>query len=758
MLPIKLTTRRGLLLVALALLASGCSSPEAQKQRHFDQGNKYSAEKRDDFAVIEYANAVRIDPKFGEARLKLAETLERMGNAQAAFPEFVRAADALPANRDLQLKATQLLMLAGRYDDAKARAAALVKKNPNDVEALLLSANAMAGLKDPAGATKEVEEALKVAPEDSRAFLSLGGIQMRSGAFKEAEQSYRRAIALKPSSVEGHLALANFLFSSGHYADAEQELKQSVALDSNNVIANRMLAALYMGTNRRAEAEQPLKVVADVTKVPAARFQLADYYVAVGRPEDAKKLLTGLAENRVTFARAEGMLASIDYRSGRTKDAHARLDKLLARAPKEPSALLLRAQWLTSEHKVDEAVDAAKAAVTADPQSAMAQYALGVAYSLRGNIQDAIAAYNDALRLNPRFESARIQLSRVNLIKGDNLGALRYAQEATQASPRSVDARIALVRSQLALNDLESAQKEVAELLRLFPNVPDVHVVSGTLQALRNNNAAARAAYTHALNLSPQHLDAFGGLIAIDLKEKHFDEAVRRLESELSKRPNSVELLILAGAVYGQAGQQKNAEQALLRLVSLDPTSMTGYGMLARLYVKEQRLDEARKQFEVLAKHEPRAAGPRTMIGVILEAQGRREEAKKAYEATVADLQTAPVAANNLAFMYAEDGKNLDTALQLASTAKKLLPESSEVDDTLGWVYYKKDLASLAIPPLEDSLKRRPNDPSVLYHLGMTYAKFGNKAKSREVLERALKLDLKPAYAASARQTLAAVQ
>jgi len=67
MLPIKLTTRRGLLLVALALLASGCSSPEAQKQRHFDQGNKYSAEKRDDFAVIEYANAVRIDPKFGEA-------------------------------------------------------------------------------------------------------------------------------------------------------------------------------------------------------------------------------------------------------------------------------------------------------------------------------------------------------------------------------------------------------------------------------------------------------------------------------------------------------------------------------------------------------------------------------------------------------------------------------------------------------------------------------------------------------------------
>src|SRR5687767_9598904 len=131
------------LLAVLAL--SSCSNPETQKLKHLERGDQYAAEKRDDFAVIEYASAVKIDPKFGEARLKLAETHERMNNLRAAFPEYIRAADALPDNRDAQLKATRVLLMGGRFEDAKARAQVLLEKNPKDVDAMLLRANAMAG-------------------------------------------------------------------------------------------------------------------------------------------------------------------------------------------------------------------------------------------------------------------------------------------------------------------------------------------------------------------------------------------------------------------------------------------------------------------------------------------------------------------------------------------------------------------------------------------------------------------------------------
>ena len=116
----------------------------------------------------------------------------------------------------------------------------------------------------------------------------------------------------------------------------------------------------------------------------------------------------------------------------------------------------------------------------------------------------------------------------------------------------------------------------------------------------------------------------------------------------------------------------------------------------------------------------------------------------------------APIAANNLAFMYAEQGTNLDVALQLATTAKQRLPDDASVDDTIGWIYYKKDLPSMAVKSLEESLKKRPDTADVLVHLGLAYAKLGENAKARAAFERALKLQ--PGIGGDeVRQALAAV-
>ena len=756
MLPITPPIRRGVFVVALAVLPLACSSPEEQKQRHFAQGNAYAAQRRDDFAVIEYANAVRIDPKFGEARLKLAETYERMKNPQAAFPEYIRAADALPANRDVQIKATELLILAGRFDDAKARATALLEKNPKDVNALILRANAMAALKDPAGAVSEIEEALKIEPRESRAFVSLGGIRMGSGNAKEAEAAFRQAITLQPS-VNTHLALANFLWTQRRVQEAEQEIKQSITIEPRNLLANRMLASLYMSSNRQAEAEQPLKIIADESGTAETRFALADYYYVTGRRDEATKLLTALSSDQNSFARAEGMLASMEYEQGHTKEAHARIDKLLARVPKNAPALVLKARFYQTEKKLDEALEAAKAAVAADPQLLAAHYLLGSIHSVRRELPDAINAYTEVLKLNPRVLGAQLELSRLNQLSGNREAALRYAEEASQSAPTSAQARLALVQSLLGRGELDRAETVLKPLLTEAPNVATVHVLDGGVQAARNNDARARASFIRALELDPGNIPATTGLVGLDLKLKQLASAVNRVDAELAKQPDRAELLALAARVYDQAGRQDKAELVLRHAIATDPRFLDAYSMLAQLYIRQRRLDEARTEFEAMAKRDPRLVGPRTLVGMILQIQGKTAEAKRSYEATVNELPSAAVASNNLAYIYAEEGVNLDMALQLASNAKKGMPDSPQVNDTLGWVYYKKDLPALALPPLEESVKKAPDDPEVLYHLGMTYAKLQQKAKSREALERALKLDPKMASAAIARQTLSTV-
>ncbi len=60
------------------------------------------------------------------------------------------------------------------------------------------------------------------------------------------------------------------------------------------------------------------------------------------------------------------------------------------------------------------------------------------------------------------------------------------------------------------------------------------------------------------------------------------------------------------------------------------------------------------------------------------------------------------MALNNLAFLMAETGGDLDDALTKAQRAKQLLPSLYEISDTLGWIYLKKNLADKAIDIFKD--------------------------------------------------------
>jgi tetratricopeptide (TPR) repeat protein len=733
---------RGGAVLMLALLAlSACSNPEAQKRQHLEKGDQYAAEKRDEFAVVEYQNAIKIDPRFGEARLKLAETFERMNNLKSAFPEYVRAADALPDNRDVQLKAIRVLLLARRFEDAKARVDVLLTKNPQDVDALLLHANAKAGLRDPAGALAEIEEALKVDPASTNALVNLGAVRMQAGDAKDAETAFRRAIELAPDSVDAKLALANFLWSAQRAPEAEITLKEALAKDPQNLLANRMLALLYVSTQRVKEAEQPLKQVAEVSKTPASRYQLADYYAAVGKTTEAVSVLTSMSADPATFADAELRLAALDYAQGKVPEAHTRLDAVIASAPKYSPGLVTKAQWLTKENKLDEALKAAQAAVAADPESAAANFAQATVHDRRKEFAEATKLYNEVLRLNPRAAAAQIELSRLSLMSGDRDAALKFAEEARQVQPSSLLARVSLARSLVVAGNTTRAQTEIASLLKDAPNAAPVHAVNGLYEAANKNSAAARQAYLRALELSPGFLEAIGGLTYLDLAAKDTKSAIARLNAEIAKQPTSAALHVLLSSARGAAGDRAGEEKALRRAVSLDPRFSAAYQGLAQLYVRQNRIDEARAEFEAIARRDPSSAvQARTMIGLLFVQQGKLDEAQKAFEAAVSGTDNAPVAANNLAFLYAEQGTNLDVALQLATTAKQRLPDDANVDDTIGWIYYKKGMPSMAVRSFEDSLTKKPDAADVLAHLGLAYANIGEHAKARAALERAVKL------------------
>jgi Tfp pilus assembly protein PilF len=126
------------------------------------------------------------------------------------------------------------------------------------------------------------------------------------------------------------------------------------------------------------------------------------------------------------------------------------------------------------------------------------------------------------------------------------------------------------------------------------------------------------------------------------------------------------------------------------------------------------------------------------MSGMILQGQGQLGEARKRFQSALAIDPRAAIAANNLAWLHAESNEDLDVALQLAQTAVSASPDTPEITDTLGWVFYKKKLPQQAIAQFERSIARSPETAIYHYHLGLAYLLAGDSERAHASLRRAL--------------------
>jgi putative PEP-CTERM system TPR-repeat lipoprotein len=749
------TCGRGLGLL-LILAALGCQTdPNVAKQEYLKSGDRYVEEQKYSEAIVQYRNALQQDPKFGEARYKLAETYAKVGDVNSAFREYVRAADLLPNDIDLQVKTATLLLLTRQFEDAKKRAEMALDKDPRNIQAQIIRGNALGGLNEFDAAIKQLEDANKLAPS-AAAYAAIGAFKGASGEQTDAEKAFRAAVRVDPKNVRCHLALANYLLSVNRGAEAETSLKQALSIDPDNEVANRGLIALYVAAHRARETEPYLKKLAEKDTSPQATYKiaLAEFFAQTNRPGDALKILTPLSAGKGSFAPSQTRVAGIQY-AKEPSLAHQTLEGVLRREPKNEEALLMKTRFLLSEGKLDDALKTAQAAAAAHPQSAEAFFLVGVTQRARRQPTEAIAAFNEVIKLNPRAVVAQLQLSEMNLAVGKGAAGLQLAEDVAMSAPDAAVVQLNLARNLIAGNQIARAEPIVRQLVARYPKAAPAHAVAGTLAMSKKDLAGARKSYEQALSIDPVNSEALIGLTTVDVSQKNFPAARARIDAALAKAPTNPDILILAGRTYASVGDPAAAEGAFKKAIELAPQSLQAYGLLGKLYLGQRRMDQALAEFEKASQKDPTSVGAPTMAGMILEVQGKRDEAKRRYERALQINPNAAVAANNLAYIYAEQGGNLDVALQLAQTAKQGLPHLAGVNDTLGFVYLKKDLASLAIPPLEASVKKDPQNWIYQYHLGLAYSKAGEKVKARQALERALALNASFPGAEEARKALA---
>jgi tetratricopeptide (TPR) repeat protein len=724
----------------VGLLAAGCSR---SAQTYVDRGDHAVAKGDVAAAVLEYRNAVAKDPMLAPARQKLADAYLRQGNAPGALAEYIRAADLLPNDPDAQVKAGSLLLLAGRAEDARARADKALAVDPKNVDALVLRANALAGLTDLEGALDQMQQAVSLDPR-SALQTNLGAIQAARGNLPEAEAAFRHAVTADPKSVQAQLALGQFLWSAGRPVDAEAAFKAALALEPANGVANRSLAALYLRTGRAAEAEPFFQSVANVPGSPDAVIALADYYVGVGRAADAIAVLDKLSGDAAYWAIARTRTADIHHAQGRTADAFRIADEVIAKQPTVGAAHLVRGRLLLATRRADEALVEAQTVVKAEPQNAEAHFLLARVQEARNDLRAAAVAYAEVLRINPRASGAQLRLAMVEMRRNDLGAATQLAEEVTTAQPRSIVAQLVLARSLVARGELARATAVTQALAQAHPGIAGVQNQVGMLALAKGDTPAARVAFERALAIDGSLVEPLATLVQLDLQAQKGALARSRVESRLAAEPRNSLLLALAGRTWAATGDVKKGEELLRRAVDADASNLEAYSDLARLYLSQQKPEEAVATLDALAARQPTAVAPQTMAAVVFQATGNETEARRRYERIVQADPRAAVAANNLAWIYASRGEQLDRALELAQAAKSQIPDHPEVNDTLAFVYLKKQLPALAIAPLKAAIDRDPGKASFHYHLGTAYAQTGNKAAAKSALGRAL--ELKPDF------------
>jgi tetratricopeptide (TPR) repeat protein len=225
------------------------------------------------------------------------------------------------------MKAGTLLLVAGEFAAAQTRAELALKADPKNVAAHILLGNAHAGLHEPRSALRQIEQAINLEPSYAPAWTALGAVKFVGGQREEAAVAFRKAVELAPTSVDARLALANFQWASGNLKETESTLKTALDLDRDSAAAHRTMALLYLSTNRAPLAEPHFKKLATDSR---GRLALADYYMGLGRREDALKLIAELekASETGTVQAAQLRRASLAYSGGNKSEAHQILDQM----------------------------------------------------------------------------------------------------------------------------------------------------------------------------------------------------------------------------------------------------------------------------------------------------------------------------------------------------------------------------------------------------------------------------------------------
>ena len=719
----------------------------------FALGSKLEAMGRFNDALSAYQSALTQTGagnhrQISQTYYRMGECLLRLDRMPEAFHAFQLATESDPGNVGAHLRIGEFMVSAGLPEGARREAEIALRADPRNSEAVALMGAAFEKMGDKHDAIATYEKALALDPKRPATAVALADLYNQDDQTHKAQEVLESAAKANPKSATALLALGRLHEQEGEIGGAELAYRAAVKAE-DTPDTNLRLAQFLQRTSRIAEAEQVLRRVDSLQ--PASGTELADFELISGRARTAlQHYQSALQQHQPasTAAKQErGRMATrlveadLEVAQGKPGDLpnaveHAR-DHLKQYSADLDDATrnILEAEIALAANDLPAASDHAQQAVLLAPDSAAAHYTQGLVRMRCSDPTDARSEWLKALDSDPHFAPARVALGEQALAENDFAGSESFVLGVVRDEPANIRALDLFARVLAARQRYPSAATIARRMEALQPDSAEPHVLLGNIEADAGRPGDALIEFEHAVILDPHSSTAVEGLTRVYRTGKLTRPMLLRIERVASTKPTSAVLMEIAGRLFADQHWYDDAKRCLTEALRMDPKRATAAAALADTFAATGDLSHAADSAE---KTGGNAAA--LLAGVKAEESNDVRSAIENYERAVRGGESSGVAANNLAWLYAEQGANLGRALQLAQAAESLSPGNPAVLDTVGVVRLRRREYSEAIRALEAARElsnRTAQTPQlsqqIRRHLAEAYMKAGNTAAAQAV-------------------------
>ncbi len=408
-----------------------------------------------------------------------------------------------------------------------------------------------------------------------------------------------------PDSVEARYLLGRSLMEVGDLTSAEVELRKALELKYPPDLVIPPLANVMLA---RGQAK---KVIADFAKMD------------LGTPTAQADLLS-------TVAVAYSSLGDVPaFQSTVAAALQAKSDHL--------PALILQARVRAGAKDYDGAFAILDRVLAADSKNSGAWKLKGDVAQAKQGGDGGMEFYRKAVEMRPEFASAHVAIIQL-LLKDQKLDeAGKQIDALKKVAPRNPQALFLGASYAYLKKDYKASRDLLQQLHKLTQGAPLSFQLAGAVDFATGAFASAEENLTKALQLSPDLPAARMTLINTYLQMGQPTKALAALQPIMGRIEGDANLLSLAGAVYDQMGDMKQAEDYYAKAAKLDPKDTTKRTRLALAHLAKGDA-EALDELEDIAAADPSTTASQALVNAYL----RRNQVDKAVQTADALAKKTP--------------------------------------------------------------------------------------------------------------------